>query len=260
MLLRRQRNRRRRRARVDHGFSFPGGFWFLRRKLAQPATYRTSGLEYVDIIRAQAEEHAVLTRSLNQIRLREFSAQLQRSRSNAQAQAALAPLDQFATAFSDAGDGLNGLVSDLNDEAMGLKEALAQRDEAIAERDRLQRAGETAAAIKIAVPAVDTTATVANLRASAPIFRLTSSTVAAQLSGLLNGAPPSPLRGHGNCSLPGRNGSAIIWQRCPPLTKSLKAGIPPARSRGIAASPRFSSGATGSRPVSGRIGTASAHC
>ena len=170
-------------------FLFREGFGFFGENLRNLRLYRSSGLEYVDIIRAQAAQHAVLTRSLNQIRLREFNVQLQRGRSNEQAQAALAPLDQFATAFSEAGDELNGLVSDLNDEAMGLKEALATRDEAIAERDRLTRAGNPGAAAKIAVPVVDSTATVATLRASAPTFRLTSSTVAAKLSGLLNSAP-----------------------------------------------------------------------
>ncbi|MDQ3199021.1 MAG: phosphate ABC transporter permease subunit PstC [Verrucomicrobiota bacterium] len=163
------------------------GFGFFGENLRNVRLYRSSGLEYVDIIRAQAAQHSVLTRSLNQIRLREFSGQL--GRSNEQAQAALAPFDQFATSFSDAGEELNGLVTDLNDDAMGLKEALAQRAEAIAERDRLTRAGEAAAAAKIPIPAVDPKATVARLRASAPIFRQTSTTVASQLSGSLNNPP-----------------------------------------------------------------------
>ena len=59
-------------------FLFREGFGFFGENLRNLRLYRTSGLEYVDIIRAQAGEHAVLTRSLNQIRLREFSAQLQR--------------------------------------------------------------------------------------------------------------------------------------------------------------------------------------
>ena len=50
---------------------------------------------------------------------------------------------------------------------MGLKEALASRDEAVAERDRLTRAGDAAAAAKIAIPVVDSSATVTRLRASA---------------------------------------------------------------------------------------------
>ena len=127
-------------------FLFREGFGFFGENLRNLRLYRTAGLEYVDIIRAQAEEHSALTRSLNQIRLREFKALTQRGQSNEQAQAALAPFDQFATAFSDAGDELNGLVSDLNDDAMGLKEAIAKRDEMVAEEERLTRAGETQAA------------------------------------------------------------------------------------------------------------------
>ena len=175
-------------------FLFREGFGFFGENLRNLRVYRTAGLEYVDIIRAQAEQHATLTRSLNQIRLREFKALSQGGRTNAETQAALASFDQFATAFSDAGDELNGLVSDLNDEAMGLKEAIAKRDEAVAEKERLIRAGQTRAGAQVVVPSVDQAATIATLRASAPTFRLTSSTVAAKLAGLLNSAPrlPSP--------------------------------------------------------------------
>ncbi|HEX4667807.1 MAG TPA: phosphate ABC transporter permease subunit PstC [Chthoniobacterales bacterium] len=170
-------------------FLFREGFGFFGENLRNLRIYRTAGTEYVDIIRAQAREHAELSRALNRIRLREFNALNQRGRSNEQAQAALAPFDQFATAFSDAGDELNGLVSDLNDETMGLKEAIAKRDEMIAERDRLLRAGQPQAAAQVVVPSVDRSATLAALRASVPIFRQTSSTLAAKLAGLLNSPP-----------------------------------------------------------------------
>ena len=170
-------------------FLFREGAGFFGENLRNLRLYRTAGLEYVDIIRAQAEEHSELTRSLNRIRLREFKSLTQRGLSNQQAQTALAPFDQFATAFSDAGDELNGLVSDLNDEAMGLKEAIAKRDEMVAEAERLARAGQTQAAAQVVVPAVNQAATIATLRASAPTFRLTSSTVAAKLGGLLNNPP-----------------------------------------------------------------------
>ena len=170
-------------------FLFREGFGFFGENLRNLRVYRTAGLEYVDIIRAQAQAHSALTRSLNQIRLREFKGMNQRGLSNEQAQAALAPFDQFATAFSDAGDELNGLVSDLNDEAMGLKEALAKQDEILAEEDRLIRAGQTQAAAKLVVPPVDQATTITTLRASAPTFRSTSSTVAAKLGGLLNSTP-----------------------------------------------------------------------
>ena len=171
-------------------FLFREGFGFFGENLRNLRLYRSSGLEYVDIIRAQAERHQVLTRALNQIRLKEFSGQLERTGAPDKAQAVMGPFDQFSTAFSDAAEGLNGMVSDLNDSAMGLKEALAKRDEAIAEKDRLTRAGQTAAAAQVPIPEVDSSATVAALRASAPAFRLTSTQVAAKLSGLIN-SPPS---------------------------------------------------------------------
>ncbi len=170
-------------------FLFREGFSFFGQNLQNLRRYRSSGLEYVDIIRAQSAQHAVLTRSLNRIRLKEFSGQMEKTGVAATAQAALAPFDQFATAFSDAGEELNGLVSDLNDQALGLKEALARRDEAIAERDRLTRAGDHAAAAKVVIPKVDTAATVKQLQASAPTYRDVSSRLVAKLSGLLNDIP-----------------------------------------------------------------------
>ncbi len=165
------------------------GFGFFGENLRNLRRYRTAGLEYVDLMRAPAAEHEALTRSLNRIRLTAFNDLMQHRRTAAQAQAALAPFDQFATAFSDAGDELTGLVSDLNDEAMGLKEALAHQSEVIAEKDRLLRAGETQAAAKLTIPPVDQPATIARLRASAPAFRQATTGVAAKLAGLLNAAP-----------------------------------------------------------------------
>jgi len=66
-------------------FLFREGFGFFGENLRSLRLYRTSGLEYVDIIRAQSAEHAILTRSLNRIRLKEFSAQLEQRRNNGQA-------------------------------------------------------------------------------------------------------------------------------------------------------------------------------
>lgn len=165
------------------------GFGFFGENLRNLRRYRTAGLEYVDILRQPAAEHEALTRALNRIRLVAFNDLMREHRTAAAAQAALAPFDQFATAFSDAGDELNGLVSDLNDEAMGLKEAIARQSEVVAEKDRLLRAGQTQAAAKLVVPPVDQAATIARLRASAPAFRQATTGVAAKVAGLLNAAP-----------------------------------------------------------------------
>jgi phosphate transport system permease protein len=55
-------------------FFFREGSGFFGENLRNLRVYRTAGLEYVDIIQAQAEQHAALTRSLNQIRLQAFKA------------------------------------------------------------------------------------------------------------------------------------------------------------------------------------------
>jgi phosphate transport system permease protein len=170
-------------------FLFRESFSFFGENLRDLRIYRTAGLEYVDIMRAQAEKHAVLNRGLNQIRLQELKGLLRAGRTNEEAQASLAGFDQFANSFSDAGEELSGLVSDLNDDAMGLKEAVAKRYETVEEKDRLERAGQRDAAARVVVPPVDQEATLGRLRASAPTFRLASTKLAGQLSTLLNEPP-----------------------------------------------------------------------
>ncbi|PYL33920.1 MAG: hypothetical protein DMF35_05605, partial [Verrucomicrobia bacterium] len=97
-------------------FLFREGFGFFGQNLANLRLYRRAGSEYVDIIRAQAQTHAALSRQLGEIRLQE--ARTLPSSSSLQA------FDQFAAAFSDSGEFLNALVSDTNDQALALREAL----------------------------------------------------------------------------------------------------------------------------------------
>lgn len=97
-------------------FLFRDGFGFFGQNLASLRLYRRAGLEYVDIIRAQAEGHAALSRELSDIRLREVRADAD--------QPVLETFDQFATGFSDTGNELNALLSDANDQAVALREAM----------------------------------------------------------------------------------------------------------------------------------------
>src|SRR6266550_8899105 len=55
-------------------FLFREGFGFFGQNLANLRVYRQAGLEYVDIIRAESETHAALSRSLSTLRLREVRA------------------------------------------------------------------------------------------------------------------------------------------------------------------------------------------
>src|SRR5437016_4724225 len=97
-------------------FLFREGIGFFGQNLANLRLYRRAGLEYVDIIRTQAQQHAALSRQLGDIRLEEM-------RANPES-ASLAAFDQFAAGFSDAGEFLNALVSDANDQAVVLREVL----------------------------------------------------------------------------------------------------------------------------------------
>ncbi|MEP6603724.1 MAG: phosphate ABC transporter permease subunit PstC [Spartobacteria bacterium] len=95
-------------------FLFREGFGFFEQNLKSLRLYRQAGLEYVDIIRAEGERHAQLSRELSQIRLRESN------------ESALTAFDQFAIGFSDSSEELNALVSESNDRAAELRDAALQ--------------------------------------------------------------------------------------------------------------------------------------
>jgi phosphate transport system permease protein len=97
-------------------FLFREGFGFFSQNLANLRLYRRAGLEYVDIIRVQAQTHAALSRQLGEIRLREAR--------TIPSASGLEAFDQFAAAFSASGEFFNTLVSDANDQALALREAL----------------------------------------------------------------------------------------------------------------------------------------
>ena len=55
-------------------FLFREGFGFFGQNLANLRLYRSAGLEYVDIIRGRAEQHAALSRGLSELRLHQMRA------------------------------------------------------------------------------------------------------------------------------------------------------------------------------------------
>jgi phosphate transport system permease protein len=156
-------------------FLFREGFGFFGQNLENLRLYRQAGLEYVDIIRGETQKHAALTRKLSQVRLRQFHAATSSGVTPEEANAALAGFDDFASAFSDTGTDLNGLVSDTGELATALKEQLHARAELLRQRVALERQGRAAEAGQIAVPEVDRatgmtmiTATTAQFEAVAP--------------------------------------------------------------------------------------------
>ena len=141
------------------------GFGFFAQNLTSIRLYRESGLEYVDIMRQYSEAHSALTRGLNAVRLRQFRAAQKAGVPLEQNDAALASFDVFATAFGDAAEPLNGLVSDSGEQASELKAQLAAQNEAT----RVEQ--------------------LAQLRESASTFESAATTVGAQITNLLARPP-----------------------------------------------------------------------
>src|SRR3954452_13082458 len=110
-------------------FLFREGFGFFGQNLTNLRLYRQAGLEYVDIIRAVSAEHERLARDLSEIRLRELRRLQEGGVSIDEITAQLAAFDQFASQFSDTGENLRGLVSDLTEQASALKEQLSTGDQ-----------------------------------------------------------------------------------------------------------------------------------
>jgi phosphate transport system permease protein len=137
-------------------FLFREGSGFFSQNLSNLRLYRRAGLEFVDIMRARADEHAALSRQLNDIRLLEM-----RGRPDT---LTLPVFDRFANAFSDASEELNGLVSSASDQAIALRQTLLQAGAAGSSLEA------EIAATKPATAPVDATSGMVALRSAAGKF------------------------------------------------------------------------------------------
>ncbi len=103
-------------------FLFREGAGFFTLNAKNIRLYRRAGLEYVDFIRRQVDEHTALNRALNELRLAQFTRLTASGRSVEEANEALEKFGAFAEAYSDAADDVRGVLSDLTDAAMAIKE------------------------------------------------------------------------------------------------------------------------------------------
>ena len=171
-------------------FLFREGVGFFGQNLANLRLYRSAGLEYVDIIRGTADEHSALSRGLSQLRLRQLREGQRAGLSLEEINAGLVPFDEFATAFSDSATDVNGLVSDLGEQASALKEQLFAQAELAGQRQALERRGARDQAAAIVVPEVDRTVPMTALAAGTPAFDAVAASMTAQVHQLLVAAPP----------------------------------------------------------------------
>jgi phosphate transport system permease protein len=151
-------------------FLFREGAGFFSQNLNNLRLYRRAGLEYVDIMRVQADNHAALGRWLHQISLVET------------APASREQLEQFADKFSEAGTELAALVSDAGDQAVALRDGIVVRD-AGGNGDVDLAEGGTGAVI-------DEKAALEALRANTTKFETIVASMENNIRQLLNAPPP----------------------------------------------------------------------
>ncbi len=171
-------------------FLFREGFGFFGQNLTNIRFYRQSGLEYVDIIREYADTHTALSRGLNQLRLKQFRIAEKANVPLDQINSSLVGFDQFATAFSDAAEPLNGIVSDAGEQASELKAQLAAQGGLIDRNSELEESDVGAA--QVSVPPIAQGAMLATLRENTAVYDEATSAIRTQVEALLVAAPELP--------------------------------------------------------------------
>lgn len=155
--------------------------------------YRRAGLEYVDFIRRQQDDHTALTRYLSDLRLRQFNYFTQDQKISIEAaNAALAGFDDFANRYGDAVVPLRGMVSELTELATALKEKFIIAQDRLVERDQLLAAGKGDAAAKVQIVTVDFATELKPMLATLPAYKEAAGEVARQLTATLATAPAMP--------------------------------------------------------------------
>ena len=160
-------------------FLFREGFGFFSQNLANLRLYRQAGLEYVDIIRGQAEKQTALSRQLGDIRLQQMRAGAD--------QAALEKFDEFANKF---GEQLNGLLSDATDQAQALRETMLRLGSHAGASVIETESQDEASAAADATPSGSEAEQMATLRSATDKFAQIADSMKAQINELL-AAPPA---------------------------------------------------------------------
>ena len=174
-------------------FLFREGAGFFGQNRENLTIYRQAGLEYVDYIRAQQDDHAALTRYLSDLRVRQINYFTHdKQLSLAQANAALAGFDEFAGQYGDTVDPIRSLVSDLTEQVTAIKEKFTVMQDRKVERMQLLAEGKDAQAAAVAIVPIDFVAELKPVLGALPAYREASADFAKRLSGVLVTAPAMP--------------------------------------------------------------------
>jgi len=169
------------------------GFGFFAQNHSNIEVYRQAGLEYIDFIRRQTDDHTALSRYLSDLRLRQFTALTEKEkRPLEEANAALAPFDAFADKFSGAVDPMRGLLAELTEQATAIKTKFVVNEDKKVERLQLKAEGKIAEAGAVKIETVDFAAELKPITGTLPAFKEMSRKFGQTLVALLDTAPEMP--------------------------------------------------------------------
>jgi phosphate transport system permease protein len=172
-------------------FLFREGAEFLPQNLQSLRIYRQAGLEYVDIIRAQTDDHTALSRFLQDVRQRQLD-ELLKTQSPEQANATLAGFDQFTTNFDDSITDLRGLVSDLTELATATKEKVKINDDARLEQLMLLKQNKAREAGAIKTADIDFESLIKPITGTLPAYQNLNAALRTKIEGAVSELPPLP--------------------------------------------------------------------
>ncbi len=173
-------------------FLFREGAGFFGQNMQNLRIYRLAGLEYVDFIRRQVDEHTALNRALNESRLAQFNRLTAAGKTVDEVNVALAPFDAFATAFGDSVEDVRGVLSDLTEAATAIKQKEQVNRDLLEQKAMLLGAGKKAEADKITVTPVDFAKETATLKGTFPAYLAANKQFTEKLHAALAAAPPMP--------------------------------------------------------------------
>jgi phosphate transport system permease protein len=160
--------------------------------------YRQAGLEFVDIIKKETDELDGLSQKLADVRLQAFKHLLAQGavqgksedQNVADANAALAPFDDYAGKFSSLDSGLSDIISNLSDTAMATQAMIKIVEDKKAEKQLYLRSGKKDLADTVTYQEVDLAAAVKPLKDAIPAIQDANNKFAAALMDLSNTPPP----------------------------------------------------------------------
>ncbi|MCC6415158.1 MAG: phosphate ABC transporter permease subunit PstC [Opitutaceae bacterium] len=175
-------------------FLFREGFGFFAQNRDNLRIYRQAGLEYVDFVRQQVDDHTALNRYLSDLRLRVFIHYREaRGLDIAGANRELATFDDFAGRYSDSVEDIRGLVSDMGEVASGIKSKFLVMADRRTERAQLMAAGKTAEAAAVVIEEVDFAVELEPLLGLLSYYQELNADFVGKLREALDNAPAMPI-------------------------------------------------------------------